>query len=102
MRRAVEQAADSPQAIKRKIDRGFELAEEERKNYKRVKHPSKRNVELVDATPLLPDLESFPDSGAFVTIKFATNPVQSSTEYDKRLLASLFRPINRTQAEEEA
>jgi RNA polymerase II-associated factor 1 len=78
------------------------LAEEERKNYKRVRHPSKRNVELVDATPLLPDLESFPDSGAFVTIKFATNPVQSSTEYDKRLLASLFRPIDRTPAEEEA
>lgn len=88
--------------IKRKIDKGFELAEEERKHYKRVKHPSKRNVELVDATPLLPDLESFPDSGAFVTIKFATAPVQMSTEYDKRLLASFFRPIDRTPAEEEA
>lgn len=88
--------------IKRKIDRGFELAAEERKHYKRVKHPSKRNLELVDATPLLPDLESFPDSGAFVTIKFATAPVQMSTEYDKRLLASFFRPIDRTPAEEEA
>lgn len=102
VRREVEAAADSPQVIKRKIDRSFEMAEEELKNKKRVKHPSKRNVELVDATPLLPDLEAFPDSGAFVTIKFATNPVASSSEYDKRLLSSFFRPIERTEAEEEA
>lgn len=102
VRRAAEQAADSPQVIKRKIDRGFELAAEERKHYKRIKHPSKRNLELVDATPLLPDLDSFPDSGAFVTIKFATRPVEMTTEYDKRLLASFFRPIDRTPQEEAA
>jgi RNA polymerase II-associated factor 1 len=102
VRRPVEEAADSPQAIKRKIDRSFEVAEQELKNYKRVKHPSKRNVELVDATPLVPDLESFPDSGAFVTIKFGVNPVPSAEEYDKRLLASIFKPIDRTEEEEAA
>jgi RNA polymerase II-associated factor 1 len=56
----------------------------------------------VDATPLIPDLDSFPDSGAFVTIKFERNPVASSTEYDKRLLSSMFRPIDRSQEEESA
>ena len=100
--RRPEPSADSPEVIKRKIGRSFDLAEEERTNYKRVKHPSKKNLQLVDATPLLPDLEAFPDSGAFVTIKFATNPVPSTSEYDKRLLTSLFKPIERTQAEEEA
>lgn len=100
VRRSPEQAADSPQVIKRKIDKSFELADQELKNHKRVKHPSKKNLSLVDATPLIPDLDSFPDSGAFVTIKFATNPVQSSEEYDKRLLASFFRPIDQTKEEE--
>ena len=102
VRRSPEPAADSPRVIKRKIERSFDLAEEELKNHKRVKHPSKNNVELVDATPLIPDLDAFPDSGAFVTIKFAVNPVSSSSEYDKRLLTSLFKPIDRTEVEEEA
>lgn len=100
--RKPEPSADSPQVIKRKIERSFVLAEEEQTNHKRVKHPSKKNLQLLDATPLLPDLEAFPDSGAFVTIKFATNPVPSSSEYDKRLLTSMFKPIERTEAEDEA
>lgn len=103
-RRSPERAADSPQVIKRKIDRSFDLAEEEleERNRKRVKHPSRKDLELVDAAPLLPDLQAFPDSGAFVTIKFGTNPVSNTAEYDKRLLSSLFKPIERTEAEEEA
>lgn len=101
-RHVVEPAADSPHAIKRKIDKGFEMAEQDLKDPKRVKHPSKRHLKLVDAAPLIPDLDAFPDSGAYVTIKFLTNPVSSSSEYDSRLLSSLFKPIDRTQAEEEA
>ncbi|KAF7563790.1 hypothetical protein G7046_g291 [Stylonectria norvegica] len=101
-RRVVDAAADSPLAIKRKIDKGFELAEADLKDPKRVKHPSKRHLKLVDASPLIPDLDAFPDSGAYVTLKFLTNPVASSTEYDHRLLSGLFKPIDRTKAEEDA
>ncbi|KAF4121273.1 hypothetical protein GMORB2_2235 [Geosmithia morbida] len=103
-RRSPERAADSPQVIKRKIDRSFELAGEEldERNRKRVRHPSRKDLELVEATPLLPDLEAFPDSGAFVTIKFGVNPVPKSGEYDRRLLTSLFKPIDRTEAEDAA
>lgn len=101
-RRSPEPGADTPAGIKRKIDRSFEFAEQERKDYKRVKHPSKKNLSLVDASPLVPDLDAFPDSGAFITIKFSNNPVPSSTEYDKRLLNSIFRPMERTSAEETA
>ncbi|KAL7937573.1 Paf1 domain-containing protein [Trichoderma chlorosporum] len=97
-----EAAADSPQVIKRKIDKGFEVAEQDLKDPKRIKHPSKRHLKLVDAVPLLPDLDAFPDSGAYVTIKFLTNPVSSSNEYDNRLRSGLFRPIDRTPAEEAA
>ncbi|KAH6998655.1 Paf1-domain-containing protein [Ilyonectria sp. MPI-CAGE-AT-0026] len=101
-RRVVEASADSPQAIKRKIDKGFDVAEQDLKEPKRVKHPTKKHLKLVDASPLIPDLDAFPDSGAYVTLKFLTNPVPSSAEYDKRLLSGMFKPIDRTQAEEEA
>ncbi|KAF4453334.1 DNA-directed RNA polymerase II regulator [Fusarium albosuccineum] len=100
--RRMEPAADSPQAIKRKIDKGFDIAEQDLKDPKRVKHPNKRHLKVVDASPLIPDLDAFPDSGAYVTLKFHQNPVSSSSEYDKRLLSGLFRPIDRTAQEEEA
>jgi RNA polymerase II-associated factor 1 len=93
---------DSPAYIKRKIERGFEHAAASLRDRSRIKHPSKRNVRLVDAYPMLPDLDAFPDSGAYVTVKFATNPVAASNVYDKRLLTGMFRPIARTQKEEEA
>ncbi|PNY27894.1 RNA polymerase II-associated protein 1-like protein [Tolypocladium capitatum] len=99
-RPAPDAAADSPQAVKRKIDRGFEVAELDLKDAKRVRHPSKKHLKLVEAVPLLPDLDSFPDSGAYVTIKFLTNPVTGKTEYDDRLLSGLFRPLDRTAKEE--
>ena len=101
-KREPEPGADTPAGIKRKIEKGFDLADQERKDYKRVKHPTKRNLTLVDATPLVPDLDAFPDSGAFITIKFSNNPVPSSSEYDKRLLNSIFRPMERTSAEQAA
>ncbi|KAM5351409.1 hypothetical protein ACJ41O_004132 [Fusarium nematophilum] len=100
--RRVEPAADSPHVIKRKIDLSFEHAEQDLKDPKRVKHPTKKHLKLVDASPLIPDLDAFPDSGAYVTLKFHQNPVPASSEYDKRLLSGLFRPIDRTPQEEEA
>lgn len=102
LRAAPDAAADSPLAIKRKIDRSFETAEQDIKDVKRVKHPTKKHLKVVEAIPMLPDLEAFPDSGAYVTIKFLTNPVSSANEYDTRLLSGLFRPIERTEAEEAA
>ncbi|SCO83212.1 related to DNA-directed RNA polymerase II regulator [Fusarium oxysporum] len=101
-RRIPEPAADAPHVIKRKIDKGFDIAEHEFKDPKRAKHPSKRNLKVVDVSPFIPDLEAFPDSGAYVTIKFHQNPVVSTKDYDRRLLSGLFRPIDRTAEEEEA
>jgi RNA polymerase II-associated factor 1 len=93
---------DSPAYVKRKIERGFEHAASSLRDRSRIKHPSKRNLRLVDVYPMLPDLDAFPDSGAYVTVKFANNPVVTSNTYDKRLLAGIFRPIARTQKEEAA
>jgi len=94
----------SPAYIKRKIERSFDVASLGLRDRSRVKHPSKRNVKLVDAYPLLPDLDAFPDSGAYVTVKFTHNPVPNSgaAAYDTRLLSGIFKPIERTEEEEVA
>ncbi|KAH8910243.1 Paf1-domain-containing protein [Coniochaeta sp. PMI_546] len=92
----------SPAYIKRKIEKSFEAAALALKDRTRVKHPSKRNLKLVDAYPLLPDLDAFPDSGAYVTVKFTHNPVPSSSTYDTRLLSGIFKPIERTVEEDAA
>lgn len=98
--KAGEQVADSPQVIKRKIDRGFDIAEQDLKDAKRLKHPTKKHLKVVEAMPFLPDLDAFPDSGAYVTIKFLTNPMSAGNKYDTRMLSGLFRPIDKTETEE--
>jgi RNA polymerase II-associated factor 1 len=101
-RKSPEPDRDSPAYVKRKIDQGFSLAQENLKDRTRVRHPTKRNLKLVDAFPLLPDLEAFPDSGSYVTIRFANNPVPKSSTFDKRMLHGIFKPIEQTDAEIEA
>ncbi|KAI1658224.1 Paf1-domain-containing protein [Daldinia decipiens] len=97
-----ERDVDSPAHIKKKIDQGFAIAAANLKDKSRVKHPSKRNLKLVDAYPLVPDLEAFPDSGAYVTFKFTHNPLPATRVYDKRLLNGILKPISKTEAEEAA
>jgi len=82
------------------VEKSFQVAASNLKNPKAVRHPSKRNLQLVDAYPLLPDLDSFPDVGGYVTIKFLTNPVPPSTTYDIRIENSLLKPIEGTDEEE--
>lgn len=91
----------TPAWIKRRVEKSFDVAAANLAERTRVKHPSKRNLKMVEAYPLLPDLEAFPDSGAYVTVKFSTNPVNSSDSYDTRLLSGIFKPIERTAAEEQ-
>ena len=93
---------ESPEYIKKQAEHSFQIAANYLKNPTQVRHPSKRNVTLLDANPLLPDLDSFPDAGGYVTIKFMTNPVPPSTTYDIRLENSLLKPIEGTEEEEAA
>ncbi|KAK3296159.1 RNA polymerase II-associated [Chaetomium fimeti] len=87
--------------VKRRIEKSFDVAAANLAERTRVRHPSKRNLKVVDALPILPDLEAFPDSGAYVTVKFSSNPVNSTDLYDTRLLSGIFKPIERTAAEEQ-
>ncbi|KAJ9154941.1 RNA polymerase II-associated [Pleurostoma richardsiae] len=101
-RKSPEPEAGSPAYIKRKIERSFQVAEQNLKNRAQVRHPGGKSVRLVDAYPLLPDLDAFPDSGAYVTIKFVNNPVPPSGAYDTRLLSGIFKPQERDAAAEAA
>lgn len=92
----------TPAWIKRRIEKSFEIAAAHLADVSRVRHPSKRNVKLLDSFPVLPDLDAFPDSGAYVTVKFQTNPVNTSDSYDTRLLSGIFKPIERSAAEDKA
>ena len=92
---------ESPEYIKSMVERSFEVAAKNLQT-RNVQHPSKRNLKLVDAFPLFPDLHSFPDAGGYVTIKFTTNPVLPSTVYDSRLESSLLLPMPASDEEEAA
>ncbi len=92
-RKSPEPDVGTPAFVKRKIEKSFAVARANQKDRSRVKHPTKKRdgsgaVHLVAAYPVLPDLEAFPDSGAYVTIKFTHNPVPSASTYDTRLLSA--------------
>jgi RNA polymerase II-associated factor 1 len=84
---------ESPEYIKEQVERSFHIAALNLKDTNRIKHPSKRNVKLIESFPVLPDLSAFPDAGGYVAVKFQTNPVPPSNVYDTRLEAGVLRPL---------
>ncbi|SPO04500.1 related to DNA-directed RNA polymerase II regulator [Cephalotrichum gorgonifer] len=102
-KRPAPEADDSPAAIRRKIMREFEAGRKWIDNLATVKNPhSKRNIKVVDGFSFLPDLDAFPDAGAYVEVKFGNNPVKSKTKYDERLLNGALKPCEKSPAEEAA
>ncbi|CAK7228084.1 hypothetical protein SBRCBS47491_006784 [Sporothrix bragantina] len=100
-RSSPEPDAGTPAYVKRKIEQSFAAAQTAaRDRYSRVRHPTKKNLRLAAAYPLIPDLGAFPDSGAYVTMKFSNNPVVAgSGVYDSRLLSGIFKPIEMSEEE---
>ncbi|CAK7231300.1 hypothetical protein SCUCBS95973_007865 [Sporothrix curviconia] len=96
-----EPDAGTPAYVKRKIEQSFAAAQTAaRDRYSRVRHPTKKNLRLAAAYPLIPDLGAFPDSGAYVTMKFSHNPVVAgSGVYDSRLLSGIFKPVEMSEEE---
>ncbi|KAI9646979.1 hypothetical protein NHQ30_004980 [Ciborinia camelliae] len=92
---------ESPAYIKSQVEKSFEFANANLKDRTRIRHPTKRNVKLVEAVPLLPDLDSFPDVGGYVLVKFLTNPVPPSNTYDVRVESSVLKPLEPSDAETE-
>ncbi|KAH7321707.1 RNA polymerase II-associated [Rhexocercosporidium sp. MPI-PUGE-AT-0058] len=94
---------ESPEYIKSQAEKSFTIATNMLNNLREVRHPSgKTSVRVLEAYPILPDLDSFPDAGGYCTIKFNTNPVPPSSTYDVRLEHALLKPVEAPEEEERA
>jgi len=77
-------------------DSGSNMAEvtpQDIATWKTPKHPTDSTLQVLDSYPILPDVESFTDSGSYLVTKFITNPVTASDTYDTRLDVGLLRPL---------
>jgi RNA polymerase II-associated factor 1 len=73
--------------------RGAPNTEADKLAWNKPKHPSNPNLTLLDAYPLLPDMDALPMTGDYQIVKFSTNPVANSETYDARLDTALLRPL---------
>ncbi|KAI9867036.1 MAG: hypothetical protein M1813_000434 [Trichoglossum hirsutum] len=74
--------------------RGLAPTQADIEAWRNPKHPSRPEVKLLDSYSILPDLDAFPDTGGYMLMKFATNPVASTDAYDERLDVGLLRPLD--------
>ncbi|KAK3679362.1 hypothetical protein LTR78_000923 [Recurvomyces mirabilis] len=80
--------------------RGAAVTDAEMKAWANPKHPTKSDVKLLDSYPVLPDLDALPTNGAYLVVKFQSNPL-SSESYDRRLDTAMLRPVDNPQAQAE-
>ncbi|EON65324.1 hypothetical protein W97_04562 [Coniosporium apollinis CBS 100218] len=80
------QAPDSTDGL-----RGAEISPEERAAWNHPRHPSKSDVQLLDAYPVLPDPDALPLSGGYMVCKFISNPGMNNDAYDGRLDVAVLR-----------
>ena len=112
-RKPVDTSKDDPMFMLRSVVKGFDLANPEDaytgpentsnirgvapsaaevEAWKNPKHPSKSDVQLLDAYPLKPDLDAITDSGAFVITKFTGNPTTTTESRDVRMDVGIVLP----------
>ena len=73
--------------------RGAAVAPAEAEAWNKPKHPTKPELKLVAAYPIIPDLNAVTDSGAFMVTKFTANPTQSTNKRDTRMDVGLMHPM---------
>lgn len=78
--------------------RGFAPTIAETDAWKKPLHPSNPKLKLVDAYPILPDLDALTDSNGYIVAKFAGNPANATDSYDERMEVGLLHPIELTAA----
>ncbi|KAJ9649726.1 hypothetical protein H2199_000505 [Coniosporium tulheliwenetii] len=78
--------------------RGAEISPEERAAWNHPRHPSKPDVQLLDAYPILPDPDALPLSGGYMVCKFISNPGTSNDAYDDRLDVAVLRAVDPGEA----
>ena len=112
-RKSVDASKEDPVNILRSAVKGFDLANPddaytgpdtttnirgtiptpaEIDAWKYPKHPSKPDVNLLDAYPLKPDPDAVTDSGAYMITKFAGNPTSVTETRDIRMDVGILYP----------
>ena len=61
--------------------------------WKNPRHPTNPELKLIDAYPVMPDLDALTDSLSYMVAKFTVNPTQSTDSRDIRLDAGLLQPL---------
>jgi len=72
--------------------RGEKVTPAEREAWAKPRHPTRPDVKLVDAYPLLPDPDGIPDGGAYAFIKFQGNPSLLQDKRDPRTEIAIMVP----------
>ncbi|KAL8832032.1 MAG: hypothetical protein Q9191_000525 [Dirinaria sp. TL-2023a] len=79
-----EDAYKGPDAQNNKI-RGAPPTHAEVEAWNNPQHPTNPELKLVDAYPIMPDLDAIPEIGGYHIIKFTANPTAPSVSRDVRL-----------------
>lgn len=74
--------------------RGTAPSPAELEAWKNPKHPSRPELKLLDAYPILPDLDATTDSNAYMVARFTSNPTQSTDTRDTRMDVGLLQPLD--------
>ncbi len=111
---AIDASLETPEAIRKAVADSFDLADstpttkgkekatddpgmiwtaKQAQAWLNPQHPSRKNVRPVDVLSIKPDLEGYPDTGAYMVMKFSTDPTNSTKQHDDRLDASILRPL---------
>jgi RNA polymerase II-associated factor 1 len=116
------QDMNSREAIIKTIMKGFNIAypedasegdniglakatPEEIKAWRAPRHPKLPKLKLLESYPILPDLDSYTDSGAYVVAQYKANPGGDKDFYDIALETALLRVLDQDderRAEDEA
>lgn len=80
---------------------GHQISAEEQRAWDHPRHPTDPSLKVLDAYPLLPDLDALGDAGAYIVTKFVTNPTAATDVYDTRLDVGLLRPLEASAEDNE-
>lgn len=74
--------------------RGYDPTPAELDAWNNPRHPSRKDLKLVNSFPVLPDPQRHPDDDGYILVKFAVNPGSTTDGYDERVEYGILRPLD--------
>lgn len=72
--------------------RGTQATTAEKDSWAKPRHPVRKDLKLLDAYPILPDLDAIPEEGGYAFFKYQHNPSASDDTEDPSVDISILRP----------